>query len=141
MRSLKSVALLLTTLACFTTTINAKQLTVYSWVDERGIAHFSYVEPDKAKGVRSFELKDHHSFGSDKRKLEGKNELSEDEEADPLVSRKKQYCENAKHNLSVLENYEQVTQQDAEGNEVTISGSEKEKRIKTAKQRIKAFCN
>ncbi|MCF6457122.1 hypothetical protein [Pseudoalteromonas sp. MMG024] len=133
------ITLLLTTLSCFIAKADAKQLTVYSWVDEKGIAHFSYVEPSHKSGVRSFELKDHTSFGAEKRKLELGSDTTSDN-ADPLISRKKEYCENAKHNLSVLENYDQVSQVDENGQKVTISGSAKDKYKKQAQQRIKAFC-
>ena len=70
MYRLTVITLLLATITCFANKSNAKQLTVYSWVDEKGIAHFSYVEPTQKTGVRSFELKDHSSFGAEKRKLE-----------------------------------------------------------------------
>ncbi|WP_372766849.1 DUF4124 domain-containing protein [Pseudoalteromonas sp.] len=135
------ITLLFTIVICFANKAIAKQLTVYSWVDEKGVAHFSYVEPPQKEGVRSFELKDHSSFGAEKRKLEVGQESVTDDDTDPLINRKKEYCENAKHNLSVLENYSQVTQVDDKGREIIISGDEKEKYIKQAKQRIKAFCN
>ena len=141
MYRLTVITLLLATITCFANKSNAKQLTVYSWVDEKGIAHFSYVEPTQKAGVRSFELKDHSSFGAEKRKLEIGQDTVSDDGPDPLLTRKKEYCENAKHNLSVLENYAQVTQFDEKGQEITISGDEKEKYKKQAKQRIKAFCN
>ncbi|MFY8349965.1 DUF4124 domain-containing protein [Pseudoalteromonas sp. SSM20] len=135
------ITLLFAIVTCFASKADAKQLTVYSWVDEKGVAHFSYVEPSQKNGVRSFELKDHSSFGAEKRKLDGEQETATDDKIDPLLSRKQEYCDNAKHNLSVLENYAQVTQVDDKGQEITISGDEKEKYKKQAKQRIKAFCN
>lgn len=140
MQRLTVIAIALLGSLCFASSAMAKQLTVYSWVDKNGVAHFSYVEPSNKQGVRSFELKDHTSFGAEERKLEMANEKRSNE-IDPLIARKQEYCNNAKHNLSVLENYDEVTQTDKSGQKVTIAGSDKEKYIKTAKQRIKAFCN
>lgn len=128
--------------------IQSRPLTVYTWVDERGIAHFSYEEPRNGVKYKSFELKEQRPSTSTSSSsilaneaIKGSNEISAtDEEIASLDKRREEYCKKAKYNLDVLENYGQIKELDENGKERYISEKQQKEYKKQARQRVSVFC-
>lgn len=130
--------------------LSSKSLTVYTWVDKNGIAHFSYLEPSMNTNYQSFELKEVKPSEKENAPVEALATQNEQQsltneqitaEIDQMAQRRKEYCEKAQYNLDILQNYPQVKQVNSKGEAAFITDKQKAEFKKQAMARIDAFCD
>lgn len=132
---------------------------LHKWVDAEGKVHYSDTVPSqdiKAKTVRNFSATDSTTSSSavaepkslaereadarkaQKTKSEEADKLAQEQE---LANNKKKNCENARSNLSTLENAPRLMIYDAKGEPSILDDDARQLRIEEARKAISSNCN
>ncbi|CAM3126421.1 DUF4124 domain-containing protein [Shewanella loihica] len=123
--------------------------TIYKWVDENGVTHYSQEKPPEAKTEKLYSEDIEQKkvgFTAPKvveKKGEQKSEAALAAEAinEKDKAQAKAICENAKHQLNVLETHTRLTRKNEENGEmVRMTEEDRQSEISAQKQRIKLFC-
>ncbi|MCZ4339224.1 DUF4124 domain-containing protein [Shewanella colwelliana] len=142
----KSYYILLVTML-FSPTILAT--TIYKWVDEKGVTHYSQqVPPEKqSEKLYSEDIEQKKvGFVAPKVKAVSEPEKSDLELAAQEISKKDKaqasaICDNAKHQLNVLETHTRLTRKNEDSDEpVRMTEEERQSEISAQKEKIRLFC-
>ena len=118
----------------------AKDVTVYRWVDENGVLHYSQHHPIKNEYA---EVKIDTGYSPVQAPLKNgikEQEDDSDELATELAQNSQIKCKNAEANLRVLTDFDKVQITTADGKSSTLSGSEKLKRLRLNEKAIEIYC-
>ena len=114
---------------------------IYSWVDDKGVTHYSYKAPENAenKNVTKMVTQQKDSFKSVDQiaKEQGKTPSQQQVELEQIA---KKNCDIASHNLQILTAFGDITQKDKDGNLVTLSEVEKIQQQELAKKQADIYC-
>lgn len=141
MMNIKRIFLFSTILASFNA-MAVEKLTVYRWVDENNIVHFSqnqpahdnYTEISMATNKKSSALLD-KSNSSDTPTPEESNKT--DLAANEVVNDK---CDIARQNLSTLKGFDKIQYKDAQGNLKVLSDKEKKNQLAMNTKQVEVYC-
>ncbi|MBU2969359.1 DUF4124 domain-containing protein [Pseudoalteromonas sp. C2R02] len=132
----KVITVMFILISVFSIKAYSQTITVYKWVDSKGIAHFSYIMPKNAD-YTTFEMKK----PPPKKETDATQNAQEDLSlSDKLTEQAKTNCKNAQDNLKVLSEYAKVKFADDSGKERILSNEDKAEYKKQAEKRIALFC-
>ncbi|QSX29201.1 DUF4124 domain-containing protein [Shewanella cyperi] len=124
--------------------------TIYTWVDEKGVTHYSEQPPTEeqtgAKTLYSEDIEPGKVGSVAPKARERKPEMTEDEKKAAILKiqneeKAKEVCEDAKRRLDILTSYARI-RQTKEGSDEPVVLSEEEKQQATAETRktIELYC-
>jgi hypothetical protein len=126
--------------------------TMYKWVDEKGVTHFSEnPPPDGARNAAKIEVKTHQpekpavdnwrekeQEAKERRTRQGvQDENAKRQEAAQTQRR----CKDAQRRADTLENYARVFELDDKGKRVYMDESRRAAELKDARQDVARYCN
>lgn len=132
----KIITIIFVLISVFSIQAFSETITVYKWVDNKGIAHFSYIMP-KGADYTTFEMTKPPPKKLDDTILSTQDDLSL---SDKLTQQAKEKCEQAKGNLKILSDFAKVKFEDNSGKERILSDADKVEYKKQAEKRIELFC-
>ncbi|WP_137225702.1 DUF4124 domain-containing protein [Shewanella sp. MEBiC00475] len=140
------LVIVLTTFA-FSTCLFAA--TIYTWVDEKGVVHYSQQQPQNvdANKIYSEDMEPSKIGTHTPQKKSSVKVESELEKSAKIINQKdkqqaKDICESAKHSLNVLKTHSKLSQQNKESGEtVTMTEEQRQAAINENTDRIRLFCN
>ena len=130
---------LLSTFTCFS---SAAEITVYRWVDENNIVHFSqhqpahdnYTELTMTEALRSSSEND----TDDSTDSEDEFDTANLQNLDPASLKK---CTEARANVRTLTNFENVQLTDVDGTARSLSAKEKQQQLEMNRKQVEVYCN
>lgn len=137
--------LLLTLLFC--PTILAT--TIYKWVDENGVTHYSQEMPPEKQTEKLYsEEIEPKKIGSVSPRISAPDEIDKNELAIAATEITKQdkkqakmICDSAKHQLNVLETHTRLTRKNEQSGEMErMTEEDRQAQIAVQKERIRLFC-
>lgn len=141
MMNIKSVLLTCTVLASFNG-ITAEKLTVYRWVDENNVVHFSQHQPA-------------HDNYTEIDMVNNKNasapvEIAKPDQVAPIEKSDianilpnnpdNDKCNAAKQNLATLEEFDKIQYKDENGNLKVLSAKEKQQQLAINTTQVEVYC-
>jgi hypothetical protein len=135
--------------AVFSVNIIAKEITIYRWLDENNIVHYSQQQPQSGNYTQ---LTTTSSFQSkEKQPLESVNKATVDEQISQYEKNKaevlaknaeiaKKNCQAAKLNEQMLNSFDNVMITDANGKNSVMSDKNKKEQIALNKKHISMYC-
>ncbi|QYJ87955.1 DUF4124 domain-containing protein [Shewanella mesophila] len=123
--------------------------TIYKWVDEKGVPHYSQEMPPEKQTEKLYsEDLEPKKVGSVAPKMAtpAEAEKTELEVAAAEINRKdkeqaKMICDSAKHQLNVLETHTRLTRKNEQSGEMErMTEEERQAQIASQKERIRLFC-
>lgn len=118
----------------------AKDVTVYRWVDENGVLHYSQHHPIKNEYS---EVTIDTTYSPVQAPIkEGSKENPEDidELATELAQNSQIKCKNAQANLRVLTDFDKVQMSTADGKSTTLNETEKQQRLRLNEKAVEIYC-
>lgn len=144
-----TTAIILGSFVCFSANIIAKEITIYRWVDENNVVHFSQNQPrnknySELTADSSYRAKVVEPLKSNQAPTTN-SQLSQFEKnkAETLAKNKKiaaQNCESARHNKEMLNTLDTVMMLDKEGKNKALSDKEKEAQLRLNQKNISLYC-
>jgi hypothetical protein len=122
--------------------------TIYTWVDDAGVVHYSQQQPlnvDASK-IYSEDMKPAKIGTYTPQKKTAVNVESQLEQSAKIINEKdkqqaKDICESAKHSLSVLNTHSKLNQQDkTTGETVSMTEEQRQAAITENTERVRLFC-
>ncbi|WP_392341398.1 DUF4124 domain-containing protein [uncultured Shewanella sp.] len=122
--------------------------TIYTWVDDAGVVHYSQQQPlnvDASK-IYSEDMEPAKIGTYTPQKKIAVNVESELEQSAKIINEKdkqqaKDICESAKHSLSVLNTHSKLNQQDkTTGETVSMTEEQRQAAITENTERVRLFC-
>ena len=125
-------------------TTYAENITVYRWVDENNVVHFSQHQPDHQQYT---ELTLANTFSSprvnkpiDDKPEENSAEPEEDNNAQLITENDNKECSNATENVKTLSTFDKIQFTDADGNVRVLSKKEKQQQLALNQKKIEIYC-
>ena len=149
MKMLSSASITLWLSVIFSANVIAQDISIYRWVDENGVVHFSQHQPQDGNYSQLT------TFSSYKAKEDAKSkqtslpsvddELSEHEKEVAQVTAKnkeimKKNCEAAQLNEKMLSSFDKVMVADSDGKNRALTDKEKKAQLELTKKQIETFC-
>ncbi|WP_350999095.1 DUF4124 domain-containing protein [Shewanella sp. TB7-MNA-CIBAN-0143] len=122
--------------------------TIYTWVDDAGVVHYSQQQPlnvDASK-IYSEDMEPAKIGTYTPQKKTAVNVESQLEQSAKIINEKdkqqaKDICESAKHSLSVLNTHSKLNQQDkTTGETVSMTEEQRQAAITENTERVRLFC-
>lgn len=132
-------------LLVISSSVSANKIKVYKWVDKNGVVTFSEYRPPETEYIE-LEIEGDRVIGGQSENLDydlsGLQRENEDEGVvDELNQKATEYCEKAKHNLSVIDSFNNVRVLDENGQPKVLSQDEISQQRRLANRQIELFCN
>ena len=142
-----------------TMTLAASAGSIYTWMDEHGVAHYSDTPPANTPGVQTVRVQDAPSSDAsseiqqlnDERAAQDKKaqtEAKDNAEKQALQAKaaqatkdNKSRCDQLQANLQVMNEHGRVRETDAQGDTHYLSDEEKQKQMDDMQKQIQAFCS
>ncbi|RMD71644.1 MAG: DUF4124 domain-containing protein [Gammaproteobacteria bacterium] len=121
--------------------------TIYKWIDEKGITHFSQTPPPQGNAQEiSFELPPPPPEGSlEKLKAPEKTKEASLEDkrrqAEEQARIRKEVCSDLQKRLETLQGHARLYTKDEKGNITWLTEEQRQKLIKETQARLKEFCS
>jgi len=145
-----SVFVLMLAAVTLSTNIIAKKISIYRWVDENNVVHFSQHQP---KDNNYSELATVSSYNAQKKQLSetkahrlpvSKQIAKYEQEQEEFKAKNKeiitQNCKAAQLNLKMLNSFKQVLTTDADGNNRLLTDKEKKEQVTLSKKHVDLYC-
>lgn len=142
MENLLKIRIFLILLLSSFSMISAADITIYRWVDENNVAHFSQKQPehDNYTTMTMANTQAPSPAPIENEKINNENEQV-DEDKEFIAKENNKRCEEAKANLTTLENHKQVKYIDSDGKQHVLSKSDKEEQTVMTKKQIELYCS
>lgn len=135
-------------LAFYITAVSSAQnVTVYRWVDEKNVVHYSQHQPkhnDFTELTLSVLAKPKSQQANVSKSADNKvnslNVLSKKREALTQSDASKSKCEQAKSNVTTLKNYDNIQYTDESGEIKVLSDLEKEQQLAINEKQVEVYC-
>ncbi|OUS30410.1 hypothetical protein A9Q98_05310 [Thalassotalea sp. 42_200_T64] len=118
----------------------ANEVTIYRWVDEDNVVHYSQHEPL----IDDFtEIKVHTAYSPVQTPLK-QTALEDDEESqlsNQLASASAAKCKNAQTNFRTLSDFDKIEVTGKDGKSRLLSGLEKQQRLRLSEKEVELYCN
>lgn len=122
------------TLALFSFTLSATNVTVYRWVDENNVVHFSQQQPSHDNYT---ELK---MSAANQRKIDEQLAQTEEETEALDIEGAKDQCEEAKANVQTLKTYDKIQYQDSDGELKLLTSKQKQQQLAISEKQVEVYC-
>lgn len=126
---------------------SAQNVTVYRWVDEKNVVHYSQHQPkhnDFTELSLSVLTKPKNQQTEVNKKSENEvetlNALSKKRETLTQSDASKSICEQAKNNVTTLRNYDKIQYTDENGEIKVLSDLEKEQQLAINEKQVEVYC-
>lgn len=128
-----------------TNNVFAEQLTVYRWVDENNIVHFSqhqpshnnYTEINMANNTRQSRV----PKASQDVTPERLEQISTSLNGQQPSAKTSALCQSAKDNLEILQEFDNIRYKDADGKTQVLSKLEKKQQLEMNTKQVEVYCN
>ena len=133
----------------FSTSVIAKDIAIYRWVDENNVVHFSQHEPQnndysELTTVASYRAREKNQPKSTSTaSVDDQLSKYEKERAEVLAKNEEiaeKNCKAAQLNEKTLNSFEKVMFTDSEGKNRSLSDKEKKAQLSLSKEHIRLFC-
>ena len=142
------IALLLLCAVAF----SASGQTMYKWVDEKGVTHFSEnPPPDGNKNAQKIEVKPIQSDRPpadnwkqremESKQIRAKKGMEEEGARQREEAQRAQACRNAQRKADAMRNYARVFRLDEKGERVYYDDKQRESELADAQRDISKYCN
>ena len=118
----------------------AKDVTVYRWVDENGVLHYSQHHPIKNDYAEVIIDTTYSPVQAPLKNGIKEKEEDIDELATELAQNSQIKCKNAQANLRILTDFDKVQISTADGKSSTLSELEKLKRLRLNEKAVDIYC-
>ena len=126
----------------------ASEVSIYKWVDDKGVVHFSHSHPanKEATEVDIQVAYSSNATGSEETAEEQKIEDDKKNEELRLAQAEKnkkmfeENCQSAQANQKMLSNFKKVLMQDENGNEKLLTGEEITEQLEINKKHLDIYC-
>jgi len=123
----------------------AEKIKVYKWVDKNGVVTFSEYRPQEDDYIE-LEIEGDRVVGGNNEELDYDLSGLEREQVDEgvveeLNQKADEYCQKAKHNLSVLDSFKNVRVLDENGQPKVLSQDDVMEQRRLANRQVELFCN
>lgn len=128
-----------------TGSVTAEKIKVYKWVDKNGVVTFSEYRPPETEYIE-LEIEGDRVIGGQSEGLDyDLSSLQRDNVdegvVDELNQKATEYCDKAKHNLNVLDSFNNVRVLDERGQPKVLSQEEISQQRRLANRQIELFCS
>lgn len=105
---------------------------IYTWVDDKGVTHFSHALPPQGQAytIKEIKVNKKKSFS----RTEPSNQTKE------LERIAKENCEIAKKNITILNSFANITQENADGTSQSLTPEDKKAQLELARKQVELFC-
>ncbi len=117
----------------------AADVTVYRWVDENGVLHYSQHHPLE-NDYSEIKIETKYSPLQAPLKNGTKTNADEDELALELAQTSNIKCKNAQTNLRTLTDFDKIEMTDTNGKSRILSEMEKLKRLRLSEKEVEIYC-
>ena len=132
----------------FSTSVIAKDIAIYRWVDENNVVHFSQHQPQSGNysqltTVASYQAREKEKKRSSKPSIDEQLSQFEQETAEVLAKNKEiadKNCKAAQLNETTLNSFDTVMFSDADGKSRVLSAKEKKAQLDLSKKHISMYC-
>ena len=123
----------------FVATCYAADVTVYRWVDENNVVHFSQHQPThenytELTMTEAYKPTEEVNQSSDQANSSFSSSL---DEVDPIAQKK---CNDAKANVRTLTDFENIQYTETNGETRTLSAKEKQQQLEISKKEVEVYC-
>lgn len=133
--------------AMFSTAVPASDITIYRWVDENNVVHFSQQLPqdDQYSQLSTFASYKAKQLSESKQLPPVDDQLSDYEKRQKEISDKNKAiaiknCEAAQLNLKMLNSFDKVTTLDANGKNHVLTDDERKAKVVLSNKHINLYC-
>ena len=132
--------------------VSASAQTMYKWVDEKGVTHFSQdPPPDGNKGAQKIEVKPIQSDRAasdnwrqreqESKQLRAKQGVEQARNREQEEAQRGQRCRAAQRRADAMKNYARVFRLDEKGERVYYDDKQRESELAEAQADISKYCN
>ena len=132
--------------------VSASAQTMYKWVDEKGVTHFSQdPPPDGNKGAQKIEVKPIQSDRAasdnwrqreqESKQLRAKQGVEQARNREQEEAQRGQRCRAAQRRADAMKNYARVFRLDEKGERVYYDDKQRESELAEAQSDIAKYCN
>ncbi|MGB1199612.1 MAG: DUF4124 domain-containing protein [Thalassotalea sp.] len=132
----KYLGLILAGVSLFT---SATQVTIYRWVDDKNVVHFSQQQPKHNNYTELSMSSPVQSKPSTVATSEKQEELT-DAEIPLQVEDAKNKCEEAKANIQTLSTYDKIQYKDNNGSVKILGKKQKQQQLEVNKKQVEVYC-
>lgn len=146
-----SAAMFLLAAVIFSTNVIAKNISIYRWVDENNVVHFSQQEPkdDNYSQLTTFasyaaQAKQQSQQPNTMPSVQAQIAKHEKNQADIDDKNKeiaKNNCKAAQLNIKMLNSFEQVMTTDSDGKNRLLTDKEKKEQLELSKKHSNLYCD
>ncbi|GHE79722.1 DUF4124 domain-containing protein [Thalassotalea profundi] len=128
---IKCIGMLLTSVAFFSSATN---VTIYRWVDNNNVVHFSQQQPEHDDYTELSMSAPTHSIPIEKAKpvASVENALA--------IEGSKDKCEEAKANVQTLKTYDKIQYKDESGELKVLNETQKQQQIEINEKQVEVYC-
>ncbi len=127
-------------LLTFSAITYSANITIYRWVDDNNVVHFSQNQPEHSNftemTMQKFKQKTHDRGAPQL----GELTISNDKEENIVSENKTARCLTAKNNLATLEKFELIQYKTDSGERKLLTAKEKKDQLVLNKQQVDLFC-
>jgi len=126
----------------------ANDITVYRWLDDNNVMHFSQHQPQEGKfsqltTIASYKAKQQSLTNKTTYSVDNKEEEAQKVQTDTMAKNKEIFannCKAAQFNIKMLNSLNQILITDANGNNHTLTDEEKKDKLESSQKQVKTFC-
>jgi len=124
----------------FSNSVFGSQVTIYRWVDNNNIVHFSQNQPSKGSYTQlsSSQMKVEKSRINAAAQM--KAALEEDAKKEKIIDDEKNKCLTAQKNLKTLKDFDNIKYKTASGEYKVLTAKEKKAQLVFNKTQVELYC-
>lgn len=120
--------------------IFAAEVTVYRWVDEKDIVHFSQNQPAHDNYTELTMTEAYHPPVPDEKESAGEDSDTLLASTEGLTENSLAKCNEAKANVRTLSAFDKIQYTDSDGVTKVLSKLEKEQQLEISKKQVEVYC-
>jgi hypothetical protein len=123
----------------------AADISVYQWVDDKGMVHYSHLHPTDIQAIK---IEVRSAYPQSKETLKSSSVFSDQSEHSSTTNQQitpkaktfEKNCKLARENKHTLSSFKNILVQDETGNETRLTSNEISEQLKLTKKNIAIYC-
>lgn len=123
-----------------TTQVVSAEITVYRWVDDKNIVHFSQHQPSHDNYTEITMVEALKAKAKEVKAVEQEPAPQKVVQSNVVKDRYSVKCEEAKSNVQTLVNFDKIQTTDDKGNVRFLTKEDKEKQLELSRKQVDLYC-
>ena len=142
MRSLRVASVICTLFTSIVaTSTSAAEITVYRWIDENNVVHFSQHQPAHDNYTEITMVEALKAKAKIVKAIESEEEQPQQaEQSGAVKDRFNKKCEEARANVKTLETFDKIQTSDSDGRNRMLTQTEKAQQLELSRKQVEVYC-